>query len=354
MDCENCGRTNDPGARYCAGCGVELRQEPGDTDQAESRPEACPNCGTANAPGAAYCAACGVELGTASAAPAGGGSIPPRGLGALLDESFRVYRANFWQFVAIAAVPAAANVLANVFFATGEPPLAVLGAIMILAYIVLSIVAVGAIVFGVARHYVRGEVDVVECYSHAFQVGVLLIAQGIVVTVALGAAFVAGIVMVVVGAFAQLGGDGAETAGQALLVIGGLLTLAGVVIAVWLGVNWFCAAHAVVIEGKGPIAGLGRSWNLVRGSWWRIFGIGLVFAIVIVVAAMVISIPIGIIGGLAFAAVGGGIVASIGGGAATILVTPFAYIAGTLIYFDLRVRKEGFDLDVLAAETSRV
>ena len=69
---------------------------------------------------------------------------------------------------------------------------------------------------------------------------------------------------------------------------------------------------------------------------------------------MVISIPIGIIGGLAFAAVGGGIVASIGGGAATILVTPFAYIAGTLIYFDLRVRKEGFDLDVLAAETSRV
>ena len=244
--------------------------------------------------------------------------------------------------------------LANVFFATGEPPLAVLGAIMILAYIVLSIVAVGAIVFGVARHYVRGEVDVVECYSHAFQVGALLIAQGIVVTVALGAAFVAGIVMVVVGAFAQLGGDGAETAGQALLVIGGLLTLAGVVIAVWLGVNWFCAAHAVVIEGKGPIAGLGRSWNLVRGSWWRIFGIGLVFAIVIVVAAMVISIPIGVIGGVAFAAGSGGIVASLAAAAASILITPFAYIAGTLIYFDLRVRKEGFDLDVLADETSRV
>ena len=75
-----------------------------------------------------------------------------------------------------------------------------------------------------------------ECYSHAFQVGVLLIAQGTVVTVAIGAAFVVGIVMVVVGAFAQLGGDGAATAGQVLLVVGGLLTLAGTVIAVWLAV----------------------------------------------------------------------------------------------------------------------
>ena len=185
MDCENCRTHKRTGRRYCAGCGVELRQEPGDADLAESRREACPNCGTANAPGVAFCAACGVEFSAVPVAPSGSGSIPTRGLGALLDEALRVYRANFWQFVAIAAVPAAANVLANVLFATEQPPLAVLGAIFVLAYIVLSIIAVGAIVFGVARHYVRGEVDVVECYSHAFQVGVLLIAQGIVVTVAL-------------------------------------------------------------------------------------------------------------------------------------------------------------------------
>ena len=81
VDCENCGRTNEPGARYCAGCGVELRQEPGDADLAESRREACPNCGTANAPGVAYCAACGVELSAVPVAPSGSGSIPTKGLG---------------------------------------------------------------------------------------------------------------------------------------------------------------------------------------------------------------------------------------------------------------------------------
>ena len=356
MDCENCGRTNEPGARYCASCGVELSQGPGDSDEAESRPEACPNCGTANAPGAAFCAACGVELGAVAAAPAGGGSIPPRRLGALLDESFRVYRANFLHFIAIAAIPQVAFVLGNLILESADGPAQILGFILLLVCAVLSIITVGAMIFGVTRYYVRGDVDVMECLSHAFQVGVLLIAQAIVVTVVVGGILVVGAIMFVIGVFALIadGSGGAGSVGQVLLVVGGLLTLAGTVIAVWLAVNWFCAAHAVVIEGKGPIAGLGRSWNLLRGSWWRIFGIGLVFVIVITVAAIVISIPIGIIGAIALAAGGGGFVASLAGAAASILITPFAYIAGTLIYFDLRVRKEGFDLDVLADETSRV
>ncbi len=314
----------------------------------------CQNCGRTNAPDARYCAACGVELGAAAAAPTGGGSIPLRGLGDFLREALQVYRSHVWQFVAIAAIPAAANVLANLFFATGEPALALLGGIFILGSIALSIITGGAIVFGVARHYVRGEVDVVDCLSHAFQVGIFLIAQAIVVTVVVGGALVVGIVMVVIGSLAQLGNSEAAAVGQVLLVIGGLLTLAGIVVAVWLGVRWFSASFAVVIEGKGPIAGLGRSWNLVTGSWWRVFGIGLVFAIVIIVAAMVISIPIGIVGGIAGGEEGAGIVGAIVGGLATVVVTPFAYIAGVLIYFDLRVRKEGFDLDALAAETSRV
>ncbi len=318
----------------------------------------CQNCGRTNAPDARYCAACGVELGAASAAPAGGGTIPTRGLGALLEESFRLYRANFWQFVAIAAIPAAANVLANLFFATGESPLALLGGIFILASIALSVIAAGAIAFGVARHYVRGEVDVVDCYSHAFQVGVFLIAQAIVVTVILGGLLIVGAVMFVIGAIVGVFEGDSDGAVLALVVIGALMFLVGIVVAVWLGVRWFSAAYAVVIEGKGPIAGLGRSWNLVTGSWWRVFGIGLVFAIIITVVIMVIAIPVGIVGAIAGAIAAGeqgaGILGPIAGALATIVVTPFAYIGGTLLYFDLRVRKEGFDLDALAAETSRV
>lgn len=315
----------------------------------------CENCGRTNNPEARYCASCGVALDTVAVAQSGGGSIPTRGLGALIEESFRVYRSNFLQFVAIAAIPAAANVLANLFFATGESPLALLGGILILASVVLSIITAGAIAFGVARHATRGEVDIVDCLSHAFQVGIFLIAQAIVVTVVVGGVLVVGAIMFLIGgivaAFEPADSEGIFVA---LFIIGGLLTLAGIVIAVWLGVRWFSAAFAVVIEGKGPIVGLGRSWNLVTGSWWRVFGIALVIGIVLIVVAMVISIPIGIIGGIAGGVEGGTVVGSIAGAIATIVVTPFAYIADTLLYFDLRVRKEGFDLDALAAETSRV
>ena len=323
MDCENCGRTNDENARYCAACGVELG-----------------------------------AVGAASAS--GGGTIRTRGLGEFLDEAFRVYRANFLPFIVIAAIPQVAFVLSSIFQASENGAAQGFSFLLTLAGVVLSVIAVGSLIFGVTRHYTRGSVDVMDCLSHAFQVGIFLIAQAIIFTIVVGALLVAGAATLALGIlalFADGGGPG-DTVGGALILIGGLLTLVGIVIAVWLSVRWFCAVHAVVIEGKGPIAGLGRSWNLVTGSWWRVFGIGLVFAIIATVAIMVIAIPVGIIGAIAGAIAageqGGTVVGAIAGALATIVVTPFAYIAGTLIYFDLRVRKEGFDLDVLADETSRV
>ena len=318
----------------------------------------CENCGRTNDPEARYCASCGVALDAAAVAQSGGGSIPARGLGALIEETFRVYRANLWQFVAIAAIPAITGGLGNLLSGGDDTAAALLGTIMLLAYIVLSVIAAGAIAFGVARYATRGEVDVVDCYSHAFQVGVFLIAQAIVVTVVIGGLFIVGAILFVVGAIAGVFEGGSEGAVAGLVVVGALMILAGIVVAVWLGVRWFSGAYVVVIEGKGPMAGLGRSWNLVTGSWWRVFGIGLVFAIIVTVVILVIAIPVGILGAIAGAIAvgeqGAGFVGAIAGAAATVLVTPFVYIAGTLLYFDLRVRKEGFDLDALIAETSRV
>ena len=283
------------------------------------------------------------------------GAIPERGMGGLLDETLQVFRSNFWQFVAIAAIPVIANVLANVFFSTGDSPLVLLGFVFILVSIVLSVVTAGAIVFGVARHYVRGGVDVMDCLSHAFQVAVLLVAQAIVVMLIVGGILIIGGLMFGVGLVITIGdvwggGDSGDVGGI-LIGLGALALLVGIVVAIWLGVRWFSASYAVVIEGKGPIAGLGRSWNLVTGSWWRVFGIGVVFAIIIIVVVLIISVPIGIAGGLALGEEGAAIVGGLIGAVVTVIVTPFGYIAGTLLYFDLRVRKEGFDLDQLAAET---
>jgi len=119
-------------------------------------------------------------------------------------------------------------------------------------------------------------------------------------------------------------------------------------------VRWSVATPALFSEGIGPVKALGRSWNLVRDNWWRTVGV------LILVAIMVTLIQ------AALGALFGGIAALIPGLGADLragLVTTVAAlvnalvgaitpIAITMLYLDLRVRKEGLDLDQLARQAA--
>ena len=50
--------------------------------------------------------------------------------------------------------------------------------------------------------------------------------------------------------------------------------VAFVIPGIWLAVVLYFASQAVVAEGRPPIEALRRSRELVRGQWWRVFGIG--------------------------------------------------------------------------------
>src|SRR5262249_56585201 len=56
---------------------------------------------------------------------------------------------------------------------------------------------------------------------------------------------------------------------------------------------------AVVLEGSGPVDALRRSWPLVRGSWWRIFGITLLAGIVVAFIGGILQLPFSIVSSLA-------------------------------------------------------
>ncbi len=124
------------------------------------------------------------------------------------------------------------------------------------------------------------------------------------------------------------------------------------VLGVWLGVRWSLAVAAMMAEDIGPIRGLGRSWRLVGGMWWRSFGILLVIGILQTIItyafyAFVLLLSAAIsTGNLQLAVIS---VATTLLGA---LINPILPIGITLLYFDLRVRKEGLDLDQLAQQTS--
>ncbi len=141
----------------------------------------------------------------------------------------------------------------------------------------------------------------------------------------------------------------AEIIGFVLLVLPGLAVFCA---AIYLAVRWTLTVAAMMAEDIGPIRGLGRSWNLVSGSWWRTFGILLIVGILQTIISYGLFILFGVIAALFSTGDFQAAVVQVGGTLLTALVSPITTIAITLLYFDLRVRKEGLDLDQLAQQTS--
>jgi len=106
-------------------------------------------------------------------------------------------------------------------------------------------------------------------------------------------------------------------------------------------------AAVIVLEQLSGWRGLRRSWSLVRGLFWRIFGILLLVLIIRVIIGGIVGALLGLAGS-ALDTNGQLIVTDVAGTIANVFVSPIAYIAVTLLYYDTRIRKEGFDIEMLA------
>jgi hypothetical protein len=145
-----------------------------------------------------------------------------------------------------------------------------------------------------------------------------------------------------------------KVAWVSLLSLGGFLLglLLFVVPGIAVYVMWVIAVPTVLLEGLAGTRALGRSRQLVRGRWWPTFGpIALISLMILVVAAFVRAVTTDVVGGAfghgtAASAIG----ATIGSALTEVFLFPVLACVILVLYFDLRVRKEGFDLDLLARE----
>jgi hypothetical protein len=134
-------------------------------------------------------------------------------------------------------------------------------------------------------------------------------------------------------------------------VLLGLAFIALVIPGIWLYAAWSVATPALLIEGVRGQRALGRSRELVRRRWWPVAG-------VLVVAGVMTALVSGAITGVLLAIVltGGGsalyavIVVSLASAVAGILTRPFQAAVVTVLYYDLRVRREGYDVQLLAEQ----
>lgn len=132
----------------------------------------------------------------------------------------------------------------------------------------------------------------------------------------------------------------------------GLGFLLLVIPGVWLYGAWSVRVPALLIERRGPFRALGRSRRLVKGRWWASSGVLAVAAVMVMVLGTVI---IGALTAAAlsnshrsvlFAVVINGLAAVI----SAILLQPFSAAVTTVLYYDLRVRREGYDLELMAEQ----
>ncbi|WP_433547383.1 hypothetical protein ACQPZG_21630 [Streptomyces sp. CA-294286] len=149
-------------------------------------------------------------------------------------------------------------------------------------------------------------------------------------------------------------------AGALLSALGGL---AAVTVVIWLWVRFSLASPALMLERQSIAQSVRRSAKLVKGSWWRIFGITLLTQLLIVLVSLLLMMVFSVIAllvdgeGLSNLLEGSApdfgwtflIIVGIGAVIATAITYPISAGVTVLLYIDQRIRREALDLDLARA-----
>lgn len=302
-------------------------------------------------------------------------ALRPMSTSQVLDRTFSLYRHNFLLFAGIAAFPPALVLLgqllllflARPFSLPGRTPSSVAspmmtavtiasGGILIFAlWLVGYAMAAGASVHAVSRVHLGHRVGIGESYrlirAHIGSILgiVIIIFLCVFVVIALGAAFfVIPVVLKASGA-----GLGDPMASVAFVLVGVLVLLAAAACGLFLFAKLFLAVPACVLEKLGVIESLKRSWSLTSGSVWRLILVIVLTLVIDYSISGVLSIPYLV--GIALVVTKKDpslllpfvIWQYVANFLSKTLADPIASISAALIYYDQRVRKEAFDLQLM-------
>lgn len=149
------------------------------------------------------------------------------------------------------------------------------------------------------------------------------------------------------------------TAPTAAVVVFGVVTVPlflVLLVVYWVRVQYL-AVPPLMLEGTGIRGSLGRAFRLSHQQFWRLFGIALLTGVITFIAGTIVAFPVSVAQQILVATVENAqallVVHVVGQALATVLssafVTPFSAGVASLLYLDQRIRKEGFDVELLSA-----
>ena len=269
-------------------------------------------------------------------------ALQPMDFTDILDGTFSLYRNHFRLFMSVLAIYGIAlftTSLGVIFEATGHisPGMALViwGATSCAAFPV-TVLSFGGLIYAGAQTYLRRDVTASDALRRGF--------------LRFWPYFISNLLW--------------------FLVVAGLsATLIGIPFALFLGTRWGLFGMPALLEGCAARAALKRSSALVKGTWWRVFGITLALLLLWVMLSFILKSTVGFVliltgvtesvnlpemlrrmvippspaevGVLYYA------IAAFTDSVATVLTIPILNIGSVLLYFDLRIRKEGFDIEMM-------
>ena len=232
-------------------------------------------------------------------------ALRPRSGPELLDAAFQFWRENFkllCTVVAAAFVP----IIVLEMLASAEPDSGIFALLARLGGGVFESMASAAVIAVVSERYMGREVTAGEALQKVWsRIGTIF-----------ATSFIYGLIVFV---------------GLVLLIVPGF----------YFACKYFAMMPAVVIEGLDSSSSQKRSSTLTQGSKWRVLGL-------IIVAWIIYFVLLAIVAGIVQTTMRGmtGIVAT---RLLVVPIYPFLGILVTLLYYDLRIRNEGLDLDLMLA-----
>ena len=254
-------------------------------------------------------------------------ALRPLSTGELLDRTFSLYRSHFGLFIGIFALPhlvVLAYQCLGLAFQSPRPQLAnffltfvwSLGAALL--SIVVSATSQAATVVAVSQVHLDRPASVVDAFSRVKGQVLGVIGLSLLIGIAAGAACL-------------------------LLIVPGVLLI----------IMWSLAVPAKVLENLGVGDALSRSSDLTKGDRGRIFVMWVLFIVLQIGMGLLLRWPVELAAGVnsmfALQRIGGAWQAAmlVSQFIAECLVGPLATIAFSLVYYDERVRKEAFDLQLM-------
>jgi hypothetical protein len=266
--------------------------------------------------------------------------LRPMTLGEILDRTFSIYKSRFWLFAGIVSLPYLVTMLVGVFelgmmtatvtsasrggsmspSALGLIFTGFFGGAILLLVINLFVysAAQSATVIAVSQLYLDRPATIYDSYRRI---------RGRLFTVVL----VVVIMMMLV------------SAGFFLLIVPGIILLCRTIIAI----------PIATLEQVSASEAVSRSMRLSKGRAWHVFAVLVLVFVLMMVASTIFQLPFLLMAGSLFKPhalpIALFILSELFSWVASVLVAPVGTIALALLYYDLRIRKEAFDIEHLLA-----